>query len=387
MAIKLCFPLMHGDCWTVGPVYLKNLIYLLDNYCRGKIEGFLFVEEDNDKAKHDLAFIGCSKVIYKKNVKRLSLVGLSDYLAKKFFSYNLLDQATLEKNKIDIFFGKSYFYKFRGIKTISYFPDFQHIYLPQMYANNELCQINNLCQLIAKNADCVLVPSPVVKDDFSKIFPQYKDKAKAWHPLSVISPDFYNGDVLGVLKAYNLPEKFIYFPSQFWKHKNHELVFKAVKFLKDQGLRITIVCSGNTYEYRDFNYFARLWQKVSTWDLKEEIIYLGLLPHEDVLTLMRQSIAVLNPSLFEGWAVTVDEARTIGKQLILSDIAVHRQHELKKVLFFDPCNYKDLADKLSQLWYTIMPGPDLTLEEEAKQQFPKRLKDSAQDFLDIIYKL
>ena len=73
---------------------------------------------------------------------------------------------------------------------------------------------------------------------------------------------------------------------------------------------------------------------------------------DDVFGLINIAKAVINPSLFEGWSSTVEECKSVGKNMILSDINVHKeQHpnafffsknsieELKKILI----NYKDIS--------------------------------------------
>ena len=63
---------------------------------------------------------------------------------------------------------------------------------------------------------------------------------------------------------------------------------------------IVVVCTGNTNEYRDPHYFGRLLSGISQAGLRESMILPGFVPREDLYALMRQSVAVLQPSLFEG---------------------------------------------------------------------------------------
>ena len=77
---------------------------------------------------------------------------------------------------------------------------------------------------------------------------------------------------------------------------------------------------------------------------------LGLIPYEDVLTLARGAVAVLNPSRSEGWSTTVEEAKALGTPLVLSDLAVHREQAPPGSLYFDPAVPRDLADVLQRSW-------------------------------------
>ena len=75
---------------------------------------------------------------------------------------------------------------------------------------------------------------------------------------------------------------------------------------------------------------------VATSQLNEQVHYLGTVPRDDVFDLIRQSICVLNPSLFEGWGYAVDEAASVGKRILASDIAAHREQAAPACEYFDP---------------------------------------------------
>jgi len=189
--------------------------------------------------------------------------------------------------------------------------------------------------------------------------------------------------LISIINLYNLPEKFFYLPNQFWKHKNHETVFKAIKVLKDRGVKVTLVCTGYPGDYRHPKYVSELFQKLSEWNIRDQVIYLGMIPHDHLLLLMRQSITVINPSLFEGWGISVDEARSLGKQVLVSDIAAHREQDPPKAMFFNPTNCEELCEKLKSLWLNTTPGPDFALEAEARETLPKRFRSYGESFVSV----
>ena len=55
--------------------------------------------------------------------------------------------------------------------------------------------------------------------------------------------------------------------------------------------------------------------------------------YEDVFALIKFSKAVINPSLFEGWSSTVEECKSVGKNMILSDLDVHKEQYPNAVFF------------------------------------------------------
>ena len=126
---------------------------------------------------------------------------------------------------------------------------------------------------------------------------------------------------------------------------------------------------------------------IAAYDLQNNIRILGRIPREHVLPLMRQSIAVLQPSLFEGWSTSVEEVKSLGKQIILSDIPIHREQNPTSGLYFLPTSPSELAVLLLKLYTEKQPGPDLQLEQSAKQSMRDRTQVFAQTFYNIITEL
>ena len=86
-----------------------------------------------------------------------------------------------------------------------------------------------------------------------------------------------------------------------------------------------VLSTGNANDYRQPDLIKSLSAYVEQNNLGENFRMLGLVPRSDVIALMRYSISLINPSFFEGWSTTVEEAKSMGKRIILSDIEVHRE--------------------------------------------------------------
>ena len=145
-----------------------------------------------------------------------------------------------------------------------------------------------------------------------------------------------------------------------------------------------IACSGPVNDYRHPTYFSELLQQVSQWGIRNQIVFLGLIPRKHMYMMMRQSICVISPSLFEGFGLTVDEARSLGKRLLLSDIQPHRVQNPPRSIFFNPRDEEDLATKMKLVWVEQSPGPDPELEAEAKESLPLRIKAFADSFMSVV---
>ena len=72
------------------------------------------------------------------------------------------------------------------------------------------------------------------------------------------------------------------------------------------------------------------------------------MPYNDLLSLIAYSIAVINPSKSEGWSSTVEQAKSYGKMVLLSNLKVHKEQNLRE-FFFKTDDVKNLSKKLVYL--------------------------------------
>src|SRR5207247_11019779 len=87
--------------------------------------------------------------------------------------------------------------------------------------------------------------------------------------------------------------------------------------------------------------------------LEQSFIVLRLIPHDHVLALMRSCSALINPSAFEGWSTTVEEAKAMGTPMILSSLRVHKEQAGEKAVYF----HKDSAHQLATILGNFQPLP------------------------------
>jgi glycosyltransferase involved in cell wall biosynthesis len=99
---------------------------------------------------------------------------------------------------------------------------------------------------------------------------------------------------------------------------------------------------------------------------------------------MRRACAVIQPSLFEGWSTVIEDARMLGRPLIVSDIPVHREQIETSGTFFEPTNPLSLAHALITMDSSLEPGPDPAREAQARQELDRRYQKSIEGFLRIL---
>src|SRR4029079_3968968 len=131
-----------------------------------------------------------------------------------------------------------------------------------------------------------------------------------------------------------------------------------------------VLATGNTDDHRQPDHYAKLQERVARSGVKDLFRVLGIVPYRDLMGLMVHSLAVINPSLFEGWSTTVEEAKSVGKRIIVSDLPVHREQAPSGGIFFDPHNAENLALEMFRVWEARNPAADHQLRVEAKEQLP-----------------
>lgn len=289
-----------------------------------------------------------------------------------------------KKNRIDAQFILLNPGRLLHIPTISWIPDFQYLHFPDFFTEEELSFRAKNYPAAALNSTLVVLSSQHALNDLQRVAPTTVDNARILNFVAQVDPDVYKADPELIARYYQFPEKFFFLPNQFWQHKNHEVVIKALALAKKRSPRLTVVCSGGVYDHRKPEYFDTILQQIAAQGLQENIRILGRIPRGHFWQLMRRSVSVLQPSLFEGWSTSVEEVKSLGKSIIVSDIPVHREQDPSSALYFDPQNPAELAENLLKIEKEKKPGPEIELEQIARTQLGKRTDAFAQTFYEIV---
>ena len=278
-----------------------------------------------------------------------------------------------------------------GYPAISWIPDFQHRHLPDNFSSSERQWRDEKFLQIAKQAKFVYFYSRAVEKDFRILYPDSKCIAKNVFYRVIPDEEWFQGEPQLVLKKYSIPPQFVICCNQFWVHKNHAVLIKALGMLKKVGKVIHLVCTGNTQDYRHREYYQMLQEQIVQWDIADQIHITGPLPRYEQIQLLRCSQFVVQPSLFEGFSLSVAECRALGKEVLLSDLPVHREHAYG--VLFDPKNEIELVRKMSHLADTLPLGPDLLQEESARihaetlaMQFAEEMREMFRTAIDVYSK-
>lgn len=253
-------------------------------------------------------------------------------------------------------------------ELILWIPDFQEKYLPNFFSpeevkNRQLCYEN-----MAVLNYPIVFSSQSASNDFSTFFPDAKNKKKVLQ-FAVVHPNLMLKNIDEVKLKYGIEGNYFFSPNQFWQHKNQIAIIEAAKILRDKGITVKIVFTGKEHDYRNPAYTTDLKQKVNEYGLENEIVFLGFIDRIDQLVLMKNTQAIIQPSLFEGWSTVVEDAKALNQTLIVSNIPVHLEQLGDKGYYFSPNNYTELANIIVE----VMENPlnklryDLDYSENIKK--------------------
>ena len=272
-----------------------------------------------------------------------------------------------------------------NIESVLWIPDFQYKCLPEYFSEEERRQRDLDYSKMLDNDSILVLSSESVRADFERFFPEHANKKiRILRFISVMDEGDYLRDPGEVCARYNLPDKFVYLPNQFFMHKRHDLVFSALAKLKRNGVKIDLVCTGNSQDYRSDDYYASLMNFLNDNLLADQVSLLGLIPRTDQIQIFRKAAFTLQPSIFEGWSTTVEDGIALGKDILLSDIATHKEQNPKHGHFFEAGSVDSLAESINRLWCETRPGPDLERERLAQIENRNRGLSFARAFLGIM---
>jgi glycosyltransferase involved in cell wall biosynthesis len=297
---------------------------------------------------------------------------------------DLVLRAVLSRNDIAVLSHSGDLGRATPIPSIAWIPDLQHRHLAHLFSDGEItARERNIARGLEANVR-VIVSSETAASHLRSGAGDNADKIRVLRFVSGL----LHGAAMparGALQArYQIDGPYLLLPNQFWAHKNHVLVVDALRQINDGGMRVTVLATGLMQDPRQPAHVAELMEKVSQHGLTQLFRPLGVVPYADMLGLMRDSVGVINPSLFEGWSSSVEEAKSMGKAVMLSDIPVHVEQAPARGIYFDPHDADAAANALLKAWSGFDEAADQAAMSEAARQLPARLSGFAEDYQSIV---
>ena len=335
----------NGLEWHGGLNYFRSLFIALQAEKSNTVEPVAFLGAGVDVA--DYAFPANVRVVQDRVFDRRSLTWVLNKIAMVMAGAPLISNALARRHGVRVL-SHGLPSGVNTLRSIAWIPDFQHLHLPQFFSAAELRQRDKVYGNMLRKSDMIVVSSESARKDLKHFAPTLASRVRVLR-FCAQPPDLLAGDSVDVTGLYGLDGPYFYLPNQAWVHKNHLTAIRALASLVRDFPQAKIVCSGSMKDHRNPEHAKRLHDEIASLGLERHFVMLGLIPYPHIAQLMLHSIAVLNPSLFEGWSTSVEEAKSLGVPLILSGIDVHQEQcVLGEATFFDPLDPQQLARRMAE---------------------------------------
>jgi glycosyltransferase involved in cell wall biosynthesis len=154
-----------------------------------------------------------------------------------------------------------------------------------------------------------------------------------------------------VREKYFLPERYYFYPAQFWPHKNHLRIVQALGWLRDtKHTAVHVVFSGSRDGHIRQRTFAEMMETACKLAVDSQIHYLGYAGDSDMPALYAEARALLMPTFFGPTNIPVLEAWQFGCPVITSDIRGIREQAGDAALLVDPRSVEAIAAAMDRVW-------------------------------------
>lgn len=313
-------------------VYLRNFLHFLQQNSPDNIEFYIYV------LKKDSSQILLSSPQFVKREVNSHWHSISEQTA--FLS-------ELQADSLDLmhftYFSYPVLYRKKFIATV-------HDITPLIHKTGRASTLNPLLYELKyqsykfvlkqqiKNASLIVTPTKTVKKQITEVYgEQFSNKIK---PI-------YEGVNYELLHAkentslkYQFQKPFFLYIGNFYPHKNVETLLSAFKEISSD---VELVLVGPD------NYFSSRVQNEMKQQNITNIRFYHTGVNEDLVFFYKNAVALINPSISEGFGLPLIEAAHFNLPIIASDLEVFHELLGDKFVAFNPFSKHELKEKINEL--------------------------------------
>jgi glycosyltransferase involved in cell wall biosynthesis len=233
------------------------------------------------------------------------------------------------------------------LPVVSVVYDLQHLSYPQFFRPEEHANRQALLRVLEERADRLVCISEYARGRFLANLRVPPERVTTI-PIAVHGrlPRRTPEETRTALSRLGIDRPYVFYPANFWPHKNHRLLLTAYGALRARrpGLLPDLVLTGALAEPA-----AELLAAARGMGLADHVRLLGYLPDGDLAAVFEGATLVVFPSLYEGFGMPVLEAMHFGKPIACSDVTSLPEVAGDAALFFDPRRPEEIARALERL--------------------------------------
>lgn len=255
-----------------------------------------------------------------------------------------------------------------GIPSIVSFHDLQHETFPEFFDWRTLRARRVLYGATFRHATLIQASSTAMKEEALRVYgDRLRPERIAVIPEGVDYAAFSEPALEDPRALYALPQEFILYPAQLWRHKNHLRLLQALHRIRCEAeASIPLVLTGAEFEAA-----PAIRAFIREHAMSAQVFILGKVPYPHLKALYKQATYVLSASLHESNCLPVLEAAASGSPLIVADIPANRESaQVFKLRMFDPFDVASIAATLMEAWRSRDGnGPAVESNRQAVRRF------------------
>jgi glycosyltransferase involved in cell wall biosynthesis len=370
------------NTWLGGLSYLRNLLRAVFSNPNRRIDPVLLahpqLEEENLIGFPSIEIIR-TYLVSQRNPARFAGRVVSGLICR-----DLVLEWILRKHRVEVLSHSIAVGAKSDIASIAWIPDFQHIRMPQFFSQREREGRDRHFLQLARESSRIILSSHDALRDLISFAPFATEKACV---LQFVSSFENVGMALTrerLCQRFGIDRPFFHLPNQFWVHKDHSVVIEAVSILRKQGYKPLVLATGLPLDHRNPNYFEELMSRTKKLGIEDSFRALGVVALPELLSLMLNSLSLINPSRFEGWSTSVEESKSLGVPIILSDIPVHLEQAPPLGRYFKTGSAEELANAMLAAMREFDPFVAITRQNASALALPDRIRQFGRSYEDIV---
>lgn len=224
--------------------------------------------------------------------------------------------------------------------------DVQEFYYPENFSWWQRVWRYQVHLQLTDRARRVICESQQVKTDIVRFFGMPADRAVVItappQQQFLVRP---NDDRLRAARLrLKLPDKFLFYPAQFWPHKNHLRLIEAFSEVASKVPDLHLVLTGNKR-----NEYETVMNAVAKSGLSGQVCHVGYVEQDDLQAIYCLATALIMPSLFESVSIPIYEAFQVGTPVAASSVLAIPEQVGDSALLFDPTSVASIKDAILKI--------------------------------------
>jgi glycosyltransferase involved in cell wall biosynthesis len=280
---------------------------------------------------------------YERLVRR-RLVAAQDSVDAPRAGWRTWFQRSLDEQEVDFVWFASHYFEECEQPYMATVWDLAHIeypWFPEVGARGEWARRQTYFERYLGRPARVIVPNSALTDLLVNAFPMPRERVVE---IPFATPEWalapHPHDDGQVLTRHGIEEPYLFYPAQFWAHKNHVTALEVLRLLnadRERPLQLVLVGS-------DKGTLDHLRATAGALGVADRVRFLGFVEQEELVSLYRRAHALLYLSFFGPSNLPPLEACALGCPVVCADVPGMRLQLGDAALYAAPTDVAGIAD-------------------------------------------